>query len=356
MSDKSSSKKSDLQKDMNETHPSETISGEAMQRLITMSAKQFGQIRKIRAIMWQYEERLRDIDRSIPSTQEEMISDWRTAQVFIALKVLRGVEMGLSSLHPDSYPVLEDVWVEEIKQQLAYFHWENNKHRSDKENYYSACNEIRGLLLHKEREPVELFAPIRLYLEENYLRDGSFSVDKSLRARQLVTKKAEKIALLTQTNDAESNWFRAEMYARLFYENILSAAETSNKMSISKILRAFEFGKAKENNYQIANVFEVATTICYLDKSVLAEVITNPESYDYSMVMLSDFDFDQQITAKYSDKLMYDKNSNELIFMGVMAQEERIELLKAAGNQKCAYAVESLYRQSNMMPFEDMVL
>jgi hypothetical protein len=331
------------------------INDETLRGLIQMSARSLSKLRKIKNIARQYKDILRQVDQ-LPSTEDEMSEDWRAAEVFISLKILNGDTFLLSSLEPKSYPLIEGIWMEELKQQMAYYNWEQNENNTDKENYYLACREIRKLLIYAKQEPLAHFETFKDYIEETYLEYGIFDTRKTLEARNLVARKANQIYVHMGKNDDIANWFRAEMYVHLFYENIIPAIEFADKKNIANVLRAFEFSKAKEHSYLISNAFEVSIAIYFLDKDAVKEVLSEPSEYDYSMVEIERWFIDEKVKDKYYHKLEYNRISKELIFIGVMTKDERDELIRAVKEPECVNAIDELFVQSNMSPYVDMIL
>ena len=125
-------------------HP-HTISAQHMEVFLREIAERFSELRKIHSLLEIHRQRLRLV-RELPSTQAEMTDDWNKAKAFLCLKILEGDDVGFTQLEPQTYAMLEEVWVEEVVQLKAYYNWEQQVEGSAEENYFKASNDIREIL------------------------------------------------------------------------------------------------------------------------------------------------------------------------------------------------------------------
>ncbi|MDQ3848020.1 MAG: hypothetical protein M3261_03595 [Thermoproteota archaeon] len=288
----------------------------------------------------------------MPSTAEGMSKDWEDACAFACLKIIEG-EIDFTQIEPASYPLLEDTWLRDVKRLKAYYIWKSEDTGDSEKNYFKASNEIRRLLLWQERAPIQEFKKVKDYLEEHYLTEvDDEKLDENKPAtNMLISRKARRIWEIRGDLDQIANWFRAKLYTTMFYENIIGAVVNDDKQKTLAILRAFEFSKSPANRYLIINGFETAIAISFLNKDIIHEVLGKPELYDFNMEPLDDW----PDTVKFSN-LRYDKDDKQLIYDGVMKEEERDSLLNVLPEKKHRQAVENLYQQSQFRPFKDMIL
>lgn len=253
-----------------------SISNDTIMFIIKEAAERFSELRRIRNIFWEHQYRLKHL-QDIASTKQEMIIDWNNACTFISSKILHSDDIQLSQIDSRTYPILEEVWLKDIKLLKAYYIWEHSDTGCKDRNYYNACNIIRQMLLEKEKLHASLFESVRTYLEKNYLTNGKINEIKSAGAKTLIARKAQRIWQMAGHSDHENNWYRAKKYVTMFYNNIILAIIDSNVENILSVLRAFEFSKSPENRYLIINGFEAAIAIYFLDKEILKGLSNRPE-------------------------------------------------------------------------------
>ena len=72
---------------------------------------------------------------------------------------------------------------------------------------------------------------------------------------------------------------KAELYVRLFYDNIVDAVLKGTEQKVMNVLKAFEFSVRPENSFHLINCFEMSIAINFLNKSQVSALwkrIVNP--------------------------------------------------------------------------------
>jgi len=295
----------------------------------------------------------------VTSTAEEMLNDWLDALALFSLVVIDGKEIAFTQLEPADYALLEDAWLTRVKRLKAYFMWNADKGSRHSDNYTRASKEIREFLRVRPRARVDDFDKAQAYIKEKYLTsDGSLD-DKKPATHDLLKRKAERIWRMTGDGeqDSDPNWLRARLYAAMYYENIIGAVRTSDETKTLMVLKAFEFSKSQANRYLVINAFEAAIAISFLDKDTIRSILGDPEKkYDFSVAPVKNWPADVRIL-----RLSFHPGEQQLIFEGVMKEEEKAALLRQLelrqlGDADRRSAVEHLFQQSQCAPFEDMIL
>jgi hypothetical protein len=301
--------------------------------------------------------------RAIHDTDEDRLNDWLDACAFMALKALEGDEIRLTDLHPGCFPYFEDVWLKRVKQLKAYFIWKHDPRGSADADYHAASEQIRGRLKTQAQLPLQDFQPIATYFQETYLTpDGKIDGTKP-GTSALIHAKARRIWEMRgdchsdPLQSREINWFCAELYVRLFYENIINAVLKNDEESVIAVLRAFEFQKAPENRFYIINAFEALIAIYFLNKDMVNSVLARPDIYDFSIVPVSNWPSWFNIPAICDGRFLYDEQHKSICYYGRMPLDQKDQLISSAANDgNSAVAIEQLYRQSQLMPYEAMVM
>lgn len=212
------------------------------------------------------------------STPEEQAADWHLAEVFLACDILDGNINFAARIAPASYGRLENIWLKDVKELIAYFDWKHrgggfDEHRAVSD-YYAACNHIHSLLTNPGiKASTAEFGEPSDYLDKNYLTQGKLDLDK--KARSLIHLKAERIWRITGRTIELENWQCAETYVRLFYENITpSVMVENNEESVLNVLRAFHLSIRPENRFHLINCFEIALAIYFIRPELIRAVWT----------------------------------------------------------------------------------
>ena len=98
------------------------VTMEQYEEQIIRSAKIIATMRKTESLSEEFKRRLRDV-AIIPSSQQEMDSDWRIACAFVGSSVLFEDGSNFDDLSTECYAQLEQTWLHEIKKLRAYFVW-----------------------------------------------------------------------------------------------------------------------------------------------------------------------------------------------------------------------------------------
>jgi hypothetical protein len=207
------------------------------------------------------------LDR-IPSTREEMEADWRNAAIQIALDIMSGMPP-LSDLSPECFPHLEEIWADELKEFIAFFNWIALREQvywspeeMRKRHYHDGCNKLRGWLSDRQvKDRLENFASIKKYIADEYL-DEYQHFDPEL-ARPLIDRKAARLS--ARINRESGGETYANEFSRKYYGNIIPAIENSDQDACLAVLQSLQHGGSFAGAPGIANAFEVAVAIAFLD-------------------------------------------------------------------------------------------
>ena len=254
----------------------QTISNNTIKFIIKEAAERFSELRRIKNLFREHQHRLKHI-KNRPSSKQEMLNDWENACIFVASKILHGDNIYFAQIDSESFPIMEEVWLKDIKLLKAYYIWEQNDAWCMDRNYFEACNNIRMLLIESKKFHRKIFEKVRIYLEKKYLTNGKINEEKSVGAKTLISRKARRIWQSTGHLNNDDNWNRAKHYVSMFYNNIIPAVMTNDEEKILNVLGAFEFSKSPNNRYLIINGFEAAIAICFLDKNILQNLSDKPE-------------------------------------------------------------------------------
>jgi len=307
------------------------------------------------------------IGRHIPYNDLEAKNDWYNANCHITSEILKGNIKFTEHIEPSSYHRLEETWLHDVKKFNAYLIWKKRADAglewlaNDISDYFQVANEIRNkLTLSTIKASTKDFKNIEIYLKTHYLTDdGNIDLTKS-DVHRLISRKAERIWEVTQGKfDKEVNWFLAETYVRMFYENIIFSVmknEQGNESvttccSLARILKAFQFSKHPDNRFLIINCFEAAIAIYFLNPDFIKELWQYPESCNYSMVYIDeDWPKDLYSPPICSGKFKYNDINKLITYDGKMNEKEKDFLLNNLTSEKHKKTVENLFIQSNYNP------
>jgi len=306
---------------------------------------------------------LEEIMQHYMSTKEEMEKDWHNAEVSIASEILDGKINFAYKIDNNLYSYLEKIWLRDVKEFKAYLYWKGkgapyqNNEQMDAD-YFEACKKIRQKLIDSNiKAPLDYFSEVKDYLETNYLDvEGKIDIEK---ADELIERKARRIWEVRKgIFEKEVNWYIAETYVRMFYENIIPAVMKINqekefvptKCSIAQILKAFQFSKHPENRFLIINCFEAAIAIYFLDPNIIKELLEYPASCNFNIAYVKDWPKDLVNPSICRGKFIYDDRDKLIIYNGKMYEDEKDFLLNKVTDEEHKKAVENLYIQSNSDP------
>jgi hypothetical protein len=206
--------------------------------------------------------------KELPSSDEDKLRDWRSAEVEFATQVLDGEIDFVGQIASESYRHLEAIWLREVKQHKAYCIWEGRGggldpwHRDS--DYFQACDQLRQMLVAEQIKKTSFdFEEAKLYLEKEYLDDrGILDTEK---ARSMLNMRAYEVWASGGDPDSVRNYEAAEEYLKMFYENIIPAVIEDDIEKTLAVLTALRIGTKAENRYRLVNCFEAALAIYFLN-------------------------------------------------------------------------------------------
>lgn len=212
------------------------------------------------------------------------IEDWHKAEVFLANDILDGTIDFSRRISSSSYWRLEKIWMAEVRELLAYLDWESDGavlFDSNTELHYQKAWEDfnKRIRSTKSKATRSEFGEAKRYLEERYVtqEEGVYKLDyKKIHDRDdetIIERKSRKVQIEAakwnkdRAWDNNKNWYDAEYYIKLFYENIISAVVDSDRESAAKVLQAFDY--SMRGPHRIINAFEMALAIYFVRNDIL---------------------------------------------------------------------------------------
>jgi hypothetical protein len=215
---------------------------------------------------------------TFPSSLEDEQRDLYQATVYYALDVLRGNKDLVRQFSKSSYCHLEYAWLDDVKQLSAYLNWIESGGGSGENvsynNYLKACNELNHMILNPTIKAISNdFSPVKEYLQSRYITimDGRSDCDcERVHTKELIRRKAQRIWESTGKRDDRTikNWEIAQQFVNEYYTSIVPAIEKQDEAGrhcVHQVLNALQLGKQNGNRYHIANSFEAALIIYFLD-------------------------------------------------------------------------------------------
>lgn len=326
----------------------------AVEELVRQVAERLSYIRRVNRVFYEHARKLERV-RDIASNKDDMDNDWRDACAFTALKIIDG-EIEFTDIESGDYPILEDVWLTQIKRFKAYYIWERNKTKSAEDSYDQAGHDIREKLLREPPRSLAQFEPVRHYVETNCLCSDGTLDDRKPGLNMMLSAKARRIYETRGETNKEINWFRARLYVRMFYENIIPAVTEKNKTATLAILKAFQFSKSRQNRYLIINALEAITAIKFLDKARIQAIVDDPDQYDFSLEPVADWPPDFVVPQECSEHFSYNRDDRELMYVGRMSEKQRDALAAQVTRPEYKRAIDALYQQTHLKPYREMIL
>src|SRR5260221_8800192 len=118
------------------------LSEQLLENFVREVAGRFQILRKVQKLFWEHQARLRNV-ALIPSTNEEMLNDWCDACAFVTLKIVEGDEISFTDIGPQSYRLLEDVWLRRGEKLKTDYGLGDEDNRESDRNYFKAYESIR---------------------------------------------------------------------------------------------------------------------------------------------------------------------------------------------------------------------
>lgn len=298
------------------------------------------------------------------SNNIDVDSDWHIAEVFFASEILEGKINFAGRISSKSYWRLENIWVKEVKEMMAYFDWVKTRDSEQDKHFFEACDHVRKALLINSKIKARLseFDEAKSYIKQHYLDEKGKLLPRQEGSEvyQLIERKAYRIYETTGSKNELNNWVQAETYTKMFYENIIPAVVEKDSESVLQVLKAFQYSKTQR--FFIINCFETALAIYFLNPDIIKSLWADaaqepiPESTVESFVEVYDWPQKFKIGELCEDKIEVDLDWNRISFKGVMSDSEKKELLDALntateGNPKTEHitAIEKLYSQSRLI-------
>ncbi len=314
------------------------------------------------------------------STQYEMGLDWHRAQILLASDILDGFPNFAGRIASDSYCWLESIWLKEVKRLRAYFIWQR---RGDginldyeKIDYDNAVKHIRRMLVNEDDKGNKLnpgikartaeFGEAKTYLEDRYLTDGMIVHEgngkKNANAKTLIDTKARRIQerrkkwepnYIDGVKNDKINWSYAEIYVKMFYENIIPAVTQNDSEKVLTVLKAFQYSKAPENCWWVINCFETALAIYFLDPETIKYLWNasakepQPNSSIESIVPISSWPKSFKVPKECKGGFVLD--AEKIMFKGVMTQSQMNALLEKLTEEEHRKKLEELFNQSRLI-------
>jgi hypothetical protein len=226
-----------------------------LRQSIAVTALDLSRIRKAQAILTQGGP-IRFLDRAIPSTDAEREADWNHAVTVWTERVMWDRDFNLERFDENCYGYFEGIWLEDIKQRIAYLKWvdvggELTSNASRQGFYFQACDELRKRLADPQyKQPHHGRAVQRLEaLNHGVLRAA------------LVSRKA------TRTGSQKS----AETFVSEFYGNIVPAVEKQDRDATIRVVKALLNGGSAPGQPDLVNGFETVVTVAFLNPAVVRD-------------------------------------------------------------------------------------
>jgi hypothetical protein len=198
-------------------------------------------------------------------------ADWRQAEVYFAADVLDGRFTLSENLGPESYWRLEGVWLREVKELKAYFHWKPQGGWGvglTRGHYWTACNELVDRLRDgRIKAAPSAFAPIQRYLRDRPAgaasrRDNSPSVEAKVR---------RLVELGVPEGEARR---RVDDHLAAFYGEIASAvSEAPTEAATRRVLEALGLLGGWALADAIVDCLEMAIAIQFLDAGLVGRIL-----------------------------------------------------------------------------------
>ena len=321
---------------------------------IEQVAERFSCIRRANYLYTQFKEKVSRIS-DISSTKDEIFNDWKNACIFITINFMEG-GMPFLDVKPNSYFLIENVWLEEIKQFKAYCIWENGLSNGREKDYLSASAELRSLFINSAEADINEFNIVKEYIKNNFLSFDLVLDENKIAVKNLLNLKANRLSNIDFVGNAryDVNLERAKMYSKMFYENIIPAIEFKNKNSILELIKFFQIGKSFRNNLDVINAFEVIIAALFLDKKIVRNILMCPELYNFNIELVDGWTCD--VNSICNGKMWYDDATKQLIYEGVMNDDELNKILNMTTDLKTREAVKNVYLLSRLAPFSEMIL
>jgi hypothetical protein len=291
----------------------------------------------------------------------------RLGEINFAWEVLDGKVRFNQNISSNSYYLFENIWLTQIKELIAHFNWINHRQNDDiryskhKEDYESACNTLRAMLVDASRKVDKSFFLVetKAYIENRYLTDGQFD-DKKYEAHELLNRKSAHICerlVNKNDNDDIENWLDAKAYIKLYYENIIPAIVEKREESILSIIKAFQFTTIVKDKLHIIDVFEVILAIYYLDAAIISKLWEEGEKerFETSYSAIRCFTKANH-PPSWLEKgrsmgldLYFSEKEKKVWFRGIMFEQQRLFLDEFCKSDDEKVLLKKIYKDSRLV-------
>jgi hypothetical protein len=328
-----------------------TFSGESLKNWLRFQEKNLLKHRKLRLYQGKTFEQLVE---SIPNSHEDEMLARTNAELLLASYILNGKIHLIHQVPESGYYLLENLWLEKVKEFAAYFNWEDNPNHHSVENYFEACQILQKMLLSSEIKPygntaIQMeFETVKTYLETNY-------VSNTLRHHLLEKKKQRYESLPSQLKPKNStNRKLAETYVYMYYDHIIPAVMEQNEDDILMVLKALQYGEPHAG-YWVANAFEAAIAIYFLDPAIMKVLWSTGQErvLPLQASVRVNLPTNVEIPKFAGLKILFDPERNTLSCSGVMRRAQKdilVEQLQKRNTDKSVQqAIEMLFTRSRLV-------
>ena len=240
---------------------------------IRARALELSRIRKAQAILHKYGGDLNRYFDSIESTAQECEADWRNAIASIAINEFPA-HSKLWALSSDCFHHFEGIFLEQLRQTVAYHRWLASTGDQHCEEirvgcYFEGCNELRERLVAVKKMPGPMGAV--QYLLDTYLNQRG-------EADQNKIVKLIKLKLQRLDGYVSNPFAFAKRFVSTFYDNAYVAITTGDKQAVTQVLQAVQNGGSEPGKPSIVNAYEALLLIMFLDGATVQEIWTDPNS------------------------------------------------------------------------------
>ena len=240
---------------------------------IRATALELRRVRKAQAILHKYGGDLNRYFDSIESTPLECETDWWNAVASIAINELPA-HSKLWSLSSDCFHHFEGIFLEQLRQTVAYHRWLSSTGDQHCEEirvscYFEGCNELRERLVAVKKMAGPMGAV--QYLLDTYLNQRG-GADQNKIAK-LIELKLQRLV-----GNVSNPFAVAKRFVDTFYNNAYVAITTGNKQAVTQILQAVQHGGSEPGKPSIVNAYEALLLIMFLDGATVQEIWADPNS------------------------------------------------------------------------------
>ncbi len=288
---------------------------------------------------------------TLQSDKDEKKEGWANACTSVIVTAILKNEIEFSALKPENFHILENVWLEDVKNYMDYISSQKEYPEEEKHASNTTYNTLSELLFDKPQVPLDRFDMIRKYLNEHYLVNDKVNFNKADTER-LITRKVARIYKTTGDKKLE-NWHKAKYYVELFYDNIVPAITRKDTKSIVNVLSAFELDKNTSLHFRAINSFEAAIAISYLDKPLLKTMLKEPAAnFNVSYYHKP---WPAEATKNFKNIELI-PGHNMIVLHGILNYVDKARILSKLTEPEHIHIINDLYEQSHLKPLEKVIL